>query len=176
MIKKLSSKVVYQNPYFKVHEDAVILPTGESGTYYTIDLPPSVMIVALNDKSEVYLVKLYRYTTQQYSWEIPGGACDGEDPLTAAQRELQEETGFIAKSWEDLGAQQVLNGSTNKLFHVILAKDVIQTDLNQQAEEGITEVEFISFQEVKRMILSGEVNDSETISALMVAGIKLQLL
>lgn len=174
--KKVSSKIAYQNKYFQVREDDVIKPDGGKGTYFVIELPQSVMIVAITSENEVYLVGQNRYTTNMYSWEIPGGSSEGQDILIAAKRELQEETGLVSEEWEELGINQVLNGSTNKIFHILLAKNTIQTNNNKQEEDGISKMEKIPYKKVLEMIASGEITDSETISSLTLVALKLKLI
>lgn len=174
--KQLSSKTVYENKYFTVREDEVVRPDGSTSGYFVIDLPQSVMIVALTSDNEVYMVGQHRYTNGLYSWEIPGGSTEGQDILESAKRELQEETGLVSNDWENLGINQVLNGSTNKIFHILLAKNTTQTNENKQLEEGINKMEKIPFKKVLEMISSGEITDSETISSLTLAGIKLGLI
>jgi len=86
--KKLSSKVIHENPYYSVREDDVIKPDGSKGTYNVVVTKGAVFIVALDDERNVYLERLHRYTNNNQSIEIPAGGTDGEDHLTAAKREL----------------------------------------------------------------------------------------
>jgi 8-oxo-dGTP pyrophosphatase MutT (NUDIX family) len=174
--KKLSSKIVYKNKYYKVREDEVIRPDNKKGKYFVIEQPPSVMIVPLTTNNEIYLVGLYRYTTNSFSWEIPGGACDNQKPITAAKRELKEETGLIAKKWELLGLHQPLNASNEKYIYTVLAQDVTQTGNNKQKEEGIVELKKVSFKKVLEMIKTGKILDGETTSSILLAGLKLGII
>jgi ADP-ribose pyrophosphatase YjhB (NUDIX family) len=174
--QKISSKKVYKNQYFQVREDEVVRPDGSPGKYFVIETTPSVMIVPVTNELEFYIVGQHRYTTDIFSWEVPGGSTDGEEIIAAAKRELQEETGLISDDWENLGVQQVLNGSTDKVFTILLAKNVTQTDKNKQASDGIVEMKKISFSKVLEMIGNLEISDAETISALMLAAIKLKLI
>src|SRR5918911_392385 len=89
---KISTRVVYDNPWIKVREDVVIRPDGEQGIYGVVHFKNVAVGVLAVEGEEVYLVGQYRYTLERYSWEIVEGGCpEGEEPLEAAKRELEEE-------------------------------------------------------------------------------------
>ena len=173
--KTVSTKETYRTPYFSVHEDEVIRPDGSAGKYYVIEQKPAIMIVAVTGANEIYLIGQYRYTTQMFSWEIPGGGYEGGDMLEEAKRELLEETGVISQTWERLGTIQTMNGQANHLAEVFLAKDVQKTSIHKQAEEGITEMRKETFTTVFEMIKSGELTDSESITSLTMAALRLRI-
>src|SRR6266542_5695800 len=124
--KTLAARVVYENAWVRLREDAVVRPDGREGVYSVLELRPSVGVVTINDDHEVLLVGQWRYPLGRYSWEIPrGGSHSGEtDPLAVAQRELREETGVEAKAWRRLGAVDVNNGITDDVEHLFLATEV----------------------------------------------------
>lgn len=143
------------------------MPNGKPGVYNVIEHPGAVYIVALNEKQGIALIKQERYTTGIESYEAPAGAIEeGEDPLEAARRELTEETGYIANSWQKLSVTQAANGISDAMYHVFLATDLAKATFDAQAEEGITDVKFVSFIEADRMIKCGELSDSPTIAAI----------
>ncbi len=164
---------VYQNPFFRVREDEVIRPDGTEGKYYVIEALPAAFIVALDDDLNVYMVGLNRYAIGQYSLEVPAGSLDsGEKPLKAAQRELQEETGLTADTWQLLGITNPMNGSVNKNNYIFLAQGLHQSEQDKKEEEGIMEVRKVSLRETLRMVQTGEIKDEETIAALSFAALK----
>jgi 8-oxo-dGTP pyrophosphatase MutT (NUDIX family) len=169
-IKKLSSKVVHQNPWFSIRHDRI--DQGE-GDYFILETPPAVFIVALTEKEEIYLIGQERYPTQLYSWEVPGGRSDGQPLPEAAQRELKEETGIEAEGWEEIGKFQTMNGVSNEISHVFLARGLKQTAENKQAEEGITELKKVPFKNALDLVKSGEITDGQTIAALMQVALKM---
>lgn len=164
--KTLSSKIAYTNPYYHIRRDRVIKPDGSKGFYDVIVRNPSVYIAALNEKQEVCFIHLFRYTTEQFSLEIPAGNTDGEKPLVAAKRELLEETGMKAKTWKNLGSFQMANGISNQMATIFLAKDLTRTKQNKQKEEGIDRMQFISMKQIFVMIQNGKITDLETIAAM----------
>lgn len=167
--KKLSSKVVYKNDWFSVREDQVEKPGDRTGIYGVLDTPPSVFIVALNAKDEVYLTGLFRYPTGKYGLEIPAGSSDNQDLLEAAKRELLEETGLKAKTWEKVGQFTPLNGIASETSHVFLARDLEETGSQLDVNEGIMELKKVPFDQVFELIKSEEINDGQSIAALSLA-------
>jgi 8-oxo-dGTP pyrophosphatase MutT (NUDIX family) len=164
--KLLSSRTVYQNPWVRVREDKVITPTGNEGVYGVMESNDSVMIVVLNDKHEVYLVRTFSYPAQSWNWELPGGGGDKQSPIAAAQRELEEETGIHATSWDKLGETRVCNGLMTERFTTYLARDVAFTGTKEQADEQISEAMFVPLAKVYDMVASGEINDSQSMTGL----------
>lgn len=170
------SDIVYTNPWIEVREDSITGPGGD-GIYGVVTMRhPAVFVVALDDQERVCLVTLDRYTTGP-SIEIPAGGSDGEPALTAAQRELREETGYEASEWTALGTMHALNGIADAAEHVFLARGIRATGSpatsDAQAEEGIDAVTWIPFADVLRMISDGRITDGETIAAIAYAGIRL---
>ena len=174
--KKLTSKVVHTNPFFTVKEEEVIRPDKSRGIFYIIEQNNSVMIVPLTKSCEIYLIHLYRYPTKMYSWEVPGGAMETNDVIGSAKKELREETGLISHDWQILGNYQAMNGCINKTGFILLAKNVVETDENKQAEEGIIRMKKVTFKTAVEMIRKGEVTDSHTVTALTLTGLSLGLL
>jgi len=172
--KKLDSKMVHENPFFSVREDKVIRPDGKEGTYRVIEKSPSVFIVPITKKREVYLIGQYRYTTSLYSLEVPAGGSDGQRPLTAAKRELQEETGLIARKWTKLGVIQCSNDSSNHLGHIFLAQDLCETESNKMQDDGIDRLKIVPFKTVLQMITNGEITDGLSIAPLLMADLWLR--
>lgn len=173
--KKLSSKIVYKNQWFAVREDEVEKPGNRKGIYGVLETPSSVFIVALNEYNEVYLTGLFRYPTGKYGLELPAGGSDNQDLLEAAKRELLEETGLKAAKWEKVGQFTPWNGISNEVSHVFIAKDLEQTASQIDPSEGILEIRQVAFEKVFDLIKSGEISDGQTISALTLAALKLDV-
>jgi 8-oxo-dGTP pyrophosphatase MutT (NUDIX family) len=169
-----SSRIAYENSWIKVVEDQVVGPDGTPGVYGVVEVRhPAVFIVAVNDAGEVLFESVDRHTVGP-SLEIPAGGSDGEDLLVAAQRELYEETGYVADHWRAIGSMWALNGVCRASEHVFLAQGLSRsTDGADATAEGISGVRWIPWAEVLRMVASGRIDDGETVASLMYAAIAL---
>ena len=167
--KTLDKKVIHTNPYFSLREDSVIKPNGKPGKYYVVEKHESVFMLPFNSAGEIYLIKQFRYPTQTWSWEIPAGSTDGQDPLEAAQRELQEECGLRAASWEKIYELPVGPGLSNNVGHIYIAKGLTVVGNDRQVDEGIVDCRAFPIDVIKKMIRSGELRDGPSISALAIA-------
>ena len=109
-----SSELVYETAWMRVRRDKVINHHGESLVYSVVETHhPSVFIVALNEAGEVLMQRNWRYTVGRSMWEMPAGHSEGEELLTAARRELLEETGLESDSWAALGGAFQADGIAN---------------------------------------------------------------
>lgn len=165
--KTLSSKTVYQNPWIRVREDAVVRPDGTEGIYGVMESKDSVMVVVLNDKSEVYLIRTFSYPVSEWSWELPGGGGEGEEAEAASKRELIEETGITAESWTFLGKTRVCNGLMTERMTVFLAQDLsFGEKVASDDADLVSEGKFVSLDAIDGMIQAGEIDDGQTMTAL----------
>jgi 8-oxo-dGTP pyrophosphatase MutT (NUDIX family) len=120
------TREVYRNPWMRVREDAVLRPNGSPGIYGVVEFVPAVGVVALTPDERVYLVGQYRYTVEEYSWEIiTGYSTPGEDLRLGAARELQEEAGLTAARWTPLGRCHISNSVTDQIGYLFLAQDLL---------------------------------------------------
>jgi 8-oxo-dGTP pyrophosphatase MutT (NUDIX family) len=174
--KHLSHKIVHKNPWYLVRQDKVLTPEGKNGTYNVIEKRPAAFIVAVDTQNRVALIKLYRYPTKRNSIEIPAGGIENEPPLKAAKRELMEETGLTAKHWKKISVTQVANSTMDQLGYYYVATGLNQKVATGRKEEGISAVMFVPFNKVIQMIMNGEITDSNSISALLMAAITLKTL
>lgn len=165
--KKVSSKIVYQNAWIKIHEDDVIRPDGSKGIYGYMESNNSVQVAAINENRELYLVRAYRYPTDTWGWELPGGGGEGEEAIIASRRELAEETGITAKKWTLLGKPLVCNGLMTERQAVLLAEDItVGTRISSDDDDLVTDGRFMSFTEIDQLIENGDIDDGMTLTCL----------
>src|SRR4051812_47475161 len=96
--KTLKSDLVFKGSFLKVLRDEVELPDGNTTTREYIPHPGAAMIIPITDQGQLVMLHQFRYAVQKVFIEFPAGKVDpGEEPLQTAKRELEEETGFVAK-------------------------------------------------------------------------------
>jgi 8-oxo-dGTP pyrophosphatase MutT (NUDIX family) len=165
--KTLSSKVVYDNPWISVREDAVVHPDGGQGIYGVVHYKNVAVGVLAFDGDDIYLVGQYRYPLERYSWEIPEGGCpEGEDTLDAARRELEEETGLRADVWRKLGEAHLSNSVSDELAVWYEATGLTQGESRPEGSEELR-LRRMPFREAVRMVLEGEITDSVSVIAIL---------
>ena len=163
----ISTRKVYENNWISVREDAVVQPDGERGIYGVVHFRNIAIGVVAVEDDFIYLVGQYRYPLEQYSWEIPEGGCgEGEDPLEAARRELEEETGLRARHWRKLGEAYLSNSVSDELAIWFVASGLTQGEHRPEGTEQL-EVRRVAFEEAFRMVMSGEISDAISQLAIM---------
>jgi len=167
--KKINSKLIYSNPWIKLHEDSVFRPDGKEGIYAFLEKQAGNFIIAQDEDNFIYLINEYRYPLQKNILQLPAGVIDNGDVLEQAQKELREETGITAEKWERLGGFYVAPGHETTYINVFLATELDLTGLktdNQENNEAIQEVIKISVSELEQMILDGKIECGLTLAAL----------
>src|ERR1035437_7168489 len=97
---QIDSALVYEGSFIQVHKDHARLPDGGICTREYLKHPGAVAMLALLDNGNLIMERQFRYAPQQVFIELPAGKIDaGEDPLHTAERELREETGYVAREW-----------------------------------------------------------------------------
>ncbi len=162
-----SRRVVYDNPWITVYHDDVLRPDGRPGIYGLVHYKNvAVGVVALDREGRVLLVGQYRYTLDEYSWEIPeGGAAPGEDALEAAQRELLEETGYTARSWQLVAKAHLSNSVSDEVGYVYLAEDLQAGDASPEPTEQL-QVRWLPYAEALQLTFEGRITDSLSVVGL----------
>ena len=163
------SKEIYSGRIFRVRIDTVEVD-GKRHDVEVVEHPGSVAIAALPADGGIVLIRQYRPAVGRTLWEIPAGTAEpGEDPAGGAKRELQEETGYSAASWELLCSAYPTPGFCTELVHLYAARE-LQAGPQQLEQDEQIEVRQVSFQDAWRMQASGEIVDMKTMVALLWLG------
>jgi ADP-ribose pyrophosphatase len=166
--KTLGSKKIYDNPWIQVIEDDVINPSGKPGIYGKISFKNLACgIIPLDEDMNTWIVGQYRYALGSYSWEIPmGGVPRNEDLLEGAKRELKEETGLTADTWEAILNVHVSNSITDEEGIVFVARSLTQGEPDFEDTEDI-KIRRLPFAQVLKMALTGEITDLLSLAGIM---------
>ena len=165
---RLSAKVVYENPWIRVEDHAVLDPNGRTGQYGKVCFKTrAIAILPLDDDGCTTLVGQYRYTLDEYSWELPmGGADPHETPQAAGERELREETGLIAAEWQPLMRIHTSNSVTDEVGYVFLARGLRQGATAPESTEQLR-IARMPLAEAHARVLSGAITDALSVAAIL---------
>jgi 8-oxo-dGTP pyrophosphatase MutT (NUDIX family) len=171
----LSSKEIYDNKWIRLTEYDVINPGGGKGIYGKVHFKNrAIGIVVLDDDLNTYLVGQYRFTLNQFTWEIPeGGGSFDEDALDTAKRELLEETGIVADHWEKLLDFHLSNSVSDEFGHVFLARGLHFKEAAPEETEEII-VKKVPFEDAYQMVLKAEITDSLAVAGILRTKLLLQ--
>ena len=161
-MKVVASKEIYRCSLFGVTEDEAVDKTGWKIKRSVIRHRGSAVMMPVDDKNRIMLVRQYRLPANQFLWELPAGKLDeGEKPLQAAKRELAEETGLRAKTWKKLASFYPSPGYVEELMTIFLATNLTQGDSRPMEDERI-ETRWFKKKEVRDSLRSNEIIDAKT--------------
>lgn len=170
-----SSHVAHHGVFLRVRVDEVAMPDGTVRRREVVETQPAVAVVALDDQGRVTLLRQYRHPLAQRVLEVPAGKLDveGEEPLAAARRELAEEAGLAAGTWELLTRFQNSGGWTDEHTSVYLATDLRPVaqphGFEAEAEESDMEVLRVQLDDAIGLVQNGEISDAKTVIGLLLA-------
>lgn len=144
-------------------------PDGKSRDFDLIDIQNAVTILPFDSQGNIHFVSQFRIGARSEILELPAGKIeDGEDPLLTAQRELREEIGMGAESWQALGNFYMSPGYASEYMYCYMARDLYHAPLTPDADEFLN-ITRIPLQRVLDMVKTGEIQDSKTLAVLMLA-------
>ena len=166
---RLSTETVFEGKIVTVRVDAVSLPNGVKVVREVVEHRPAVAIVPFDDNREVILVSQFRYPVGEQLLEVPAGIIEvSETPEQCADRELQEEIGYRAREMRSLGSFWTAPGFSDELMYAFIASGLEPSRLESDEDEDITVVR-VPVSRIREMIEAGEIRDSKTIAALLMA-------
>jgi ADP-ribose pyrophosphatase len=163
-MKHTKSKEVYQCRLFRITEDeARDAKTGFTIKRAIVRHRGSAVMMAVDDRKRILLVRQFRLPAEKYLWELPAGSIDvGEKPLQTARRELTEETGYKATKWTRLASFYVSPGYVTERMTVFLATGLTSGQATPMDDERI-ETRWFTAREMNQMIREGKIEDAKTI-------------
>jgi ADP-ribose pyrophosphatase len=167
-----STETVFRGRVISVRKDVVSMPGDTTSQRDVVVHPGAVGVVALDDQDRVLLVTQYRHPVLRRLEELPAGLLDkpGEPALEAAQRELMEEAGLAAQTWDVLVDTLTSPGMTDEAIRVFLARDVSEVDREvQEHEEADMTSEFVPLDEAVRRALDGRLENAMAVVGVLAA-------
>jgi ADP-ribose pyrophosphatase len=161
-MKIVSSVEKYKNRLFTVTEDHAVEPGGFEIKRAIVHHRGSAVMMPVDDRKRVLLVRQYRLPAQGFLWELPAGSVDpGEKPLQTAKRELKEETGYRAKNWTKLISFFPSPGFLTEKMTIFLATGLTPGEATPMGDERI-ETRWFTSKEIEAAIDSGKILDAKT--------------
>lgn len=159
---------IYENPWIKVWHNDVLNPSGKPGIYGVVHFKnKAIGIIPLDAEGNTWLVGQYRYSLNEYSWEIPmGGSPNEVDILEGAKRELLEETGLTASEWTLISRLHTSNSVTDEEGFVFLAEGLTQGETQFDETEDL-KIKKLPFKEALKMCLDNRITDAISVSGLL---------
>jgi ADP-ribose pyrophosphatase len=164
----LSRAKVYENDWICVNHHEVLSPSGGPGVYGTVLFKNlAIGAVPIDEKGNVILVGQYRFPLGAYSWEIPEGGGSKDIPtIESAQRELREECGLVARSWQEIQRMDLSNSVTDEYSTTFLAWDLSEAPAQPDETEQL-QIARVPFWDAVARVKRGEIRDSMSVAALL---------
>lgn len=164
---EISSEAVFDGVLLHVRKDEVRLPDGKTSIREYVVHPGAVVILAELDNGKLLFERQFRYPLRRVFLELPAGKIDpGEAILDTARRELLEETGYVADTWEYLGVMHPCIGYSDERIEIFRA-----SGLRSVGEQALDHNEFLEIVELapesaRQAVWDGRITDAKTITAL----------
>lgn len=168
--KTLERKEIYHGAIIDLYLDTVKVPNGDTAKRELVFHPGGVAVIPILEDGRMLLVRQFRKPLERIMLEIPAGKIEkdeGRHPDETAKRELEEETGFRAHSWQKLAEMALSPGFANEVLHIYLAEDLVKVENPlPQDEDEVIELVAMTLAELKAAVKSGAIYDAKTIYAV----------
>lgn len=163
----VDSEQVFDGKLLDVRRDTVRLANGHESKREYIVHQGAVVVIPVLDNGDLIFERQFRYPLRRVFWELPAGKIDpGEATSVTAERELLEETGFVAKEWRQLGLLHPCIGYSNEKIEIFLARGLERLSIQQLDVGEQIELEFLPLDRAMELVRLGQITDAKTIVAL----------
>ncbi|MFD1065308.1 NUDIX hydrolase [Oceanobacillus locisalsi] len=167
--KTVTSKKIFEGNIIDVQLDEVMLSNGETAQRELVNHPGAVAVLPITPDNKIVLVEQYRKPLERTLIEIPAGKLEkNENPLTAAVRELEEETGYTTTNLSQVTSFYTSPGFANELVYIYVTNDLIRME-NPPAgdDDEFVEVMEVTLDEAKDLVEEGRIQDAKTNYAIL---------
>lgn len=162
-----TTKTIHSWKRISLIEESILLPNGKKITHTTISHPGAAVILPIDENGHIIVINQYRPSLKKWLLELPAGTLESDEPIElCAHRELEEETGYSAKSMVSLGQVTPLAGFCDEIQYLFVAKQLTQTKRYQCDEDEVIDVLSLSVEQLEQKIIDGEITDAKTIACL----------
>jgi len=164
----LTSKEIYKGRIIDLYLEEVKLPNGHTSTREIVKHPGAVAVIAITSENKILMVEQYRKPLERTIVEIPAGKLEkGEEPITTAKRELEEETGYTCSDLKPLISFYTSPGFADELVHLFIAENLEKlTEAAELDEDEFVEVLEVTLEEAQEMMKSNRIYDAKTAYAV----------
>ena len=164
------SEEIFDGVILHLFKDTVTLPNGKAATREVIRHVGAVGVIPITEDGKVLIERQFRYPLNRIITEIPAGKLDSftEDRLSAAKRELEEETGYTAKEWINIGDYYPAAAYCDERITLYLAKG-LQLGQRHLDEDEFLNFEFIPLTDLVADVMNGRITDGKTQVAVLKA-------
>lgn len=165
--KAIKRHYIFKGRIINLRVDDALLPNGATAKREIVEHNGGISVVPLDDEGNVYLVEQFRYPYSEVVLEIPAGKRDGnEEPLEGGKRELKEEIGATAQNYEFLGELYPTPGYCGEIIYMYLATGLTFGEADPDEDEFLN-IKKMSLKKAVEMVLSGDIKDAKTQTALL---------
>lgn len=167
----LKQRLFYQGRKFNFEVNTLRLPNGAKGDWECIRHPGGALAVPVTPDGKLVLLRQYRFAIQGRLLEFPAGTIEQHETAEATiKREIEEETGYRAHRWQELGKFALAPGYSDEYIYAFLAQDLekLETQPEQDADEDMETI-LMTPQEFEKAVLMGEPIDAKSICSFFLA-------
>ena len=167
--QRIETDYPYEIPWFRLRNDLVRWPDGRIAPYVYIEGVSAVWVVPLTTEGRVVLIRQFRYTLDDWCWEVPAGGFHDFDgsPLELAAQELAEEVGGTCSDLRYIGSFRPGTSVIDAVYHIVLARGVRLNREPDREPSEIIEVHQVPVEQALRMARSGEIGDGFSALSLL---------
>ena len=166
----IDSEYKFKGKIINLKIDDVKLPNGQLAKREIVEHPGGVSILAITDDNKILMVEQFRAGPRVVTLEVPAGKLErGEVPEICGLRELTEETGYKAGSFEKIGSFYLTPGYTDELIYIYVARKLVLDKANPDEDEFLN-VKAYDYKELLQMVKNNEIKDAKTVISILFAG------